>query len=107
MLNHQRRLTLPRPTAAPTATQLRAVLTLHLLLLQAQDTNGLNALELYPEPHAPNAATKTTSWNMSGIEQYVVDFCAGTRGGDCHETVVFVGPSIPKSASRSVTASIL
>ena len=32
MLNHPRRLTLPRPTAAPTATQLRAVLTLHLPL---------------------------------------------------------------------------
>ena len=34
MLNHQRRLTLLRPSAAPTATQLRAVLTLHVLLLQ-------------------------------------------------------------------------
>ena len=34
MLNHQRRLTLPRSTAAPTATQLRLVVTLHLLLLQ-------------------------------------------------------------------------
>ena len=30
MLNHQRRLTLPRPTAAPTATQLCVVLTLRL-----------------------------------------------------------------------------
>ena len=35
MLNHQRRLTLSRPTAAPTATQLRGVETLRLLLLQA------------------------------------------------------------------------
>ena len=31
MLNHQRGLTLPRPTAAPTATQLRVCLTLHYL----------------------------------------------------------------------------
>ena len=37
MLNHQRRLTLPRPTAALTATQLRVVLTLHLLPLQAEE----------------------------------------------------------------------
>ena len=37
MLNRdQRRLALPRPSAAPTATQLRVVLTLHLLPLQAQ-----------------------------------------------------------------------
>ena len=35
MLNHQRRLTLPRPTAAPTATQLRVCLTLHYLWRQA------------------------------------------------------------------------
>ena len=34
MLNHQRRHTLSRPTAAPTATQLRVVLTQHLLPLQ-------------------------------------------------------------------------
>eukprot|EP01050_Picozoa_sp_SAG11_P009334 SAG11_NODE_869_length_6814_cov_3.266865_2_plen_1291_part_00 len=63
--------------------------------MQAQDTNGLNALELYPEPCAPDATTRTTSWDMSGIEQYVVDFCAATRGGDCHETVVFIGPLPP------------
>ena len=31
MSNHQRRLALPRPTAAPTATQLRVVLTLRVL----------------------------------------------------------------------------
>ena len=42
MLNHQRELTLPRPTAAPTATQLRAFLTLHVLLLQAKN-DGLVA----------------------------------------------------------------
>ena len=35
MLKHQRRLTLPRPTAAPTATQLRVCLTLHYLWRQA------------------------------------------------------------------------
>ena len=32
MLNHRRRLTLPRPTAIPTAIQLRVVLTLQFLL---------------------------------------------------------------------------
>ena len=36
MLNHQRRLTLLRPSAAPTATQLRVVVTLHVLLLQVE-----------------------------------------------------------------------
>ena len=35
MLNHRRRPTLPRPTAAPTVTQLRVDLTLHLLSLRA------------------------------------------------------------------------
>ena len=34
MLNHQRRLPLPGSTTAPNATQLRAVLTRRLLLLQ-------------------------------------------------------------------------
>ena len=63
--------------------------------MQAQDTNGLDALELYPEPYAPNTAANTTSWNMSGIEQYVVDFCAATVGGDCHDTILFVGPLPP------------
>ena len=43
MLNHPRRLTLPRPTAAPTATQLRVVLTLHLLLLQISAGTRLEA----------------------------------------------------------------
>ena len=37
MLNHQRRLTLPRPTAAPTVTQLRVVLTLHVLFVQVPE----------------------------------------------------------------------
>ncbi len=36
VLNHQRRLTLPHPTAAPTATQLRVCLTLHYLWRQAE-----------------------------------------------------------------------
>ena len=38
MFNHQRRPTLPRPTAAPAATQLRVVLTRHLL--PQQETEG-------------------------------------------------------------------
>eukprot|EP00729_Bicosta_minor_P021470 gene21470-25118_t len=63
--------------------------------MQAQDTNGLNALEMYPEPYPPNLAAKTTSWNMSRIDQYVVDFCAATKGGDCHETIIFIGPLPP------------
>ena len=51
MLNHQRRLTLPRPTTAPTATQLRVVLTLHALPLQplGEPENGP---EPQPEPEA-------------------------------------------------------
>ena len=50
MLNHQRRLTLMRPTAAPTATQLRVVLTPRVLLLQpcryeqGDDARMLNCL---------------------------------------------------------------
>eukprot|EP01045_Picozoa_sp_COSAG04_P004082 COSAG04_NODE_173_length_21572_cov_104.574256_18_plen_238_part_00 len=59
--------------------RLRALNADSVRYMQAQDTNGLNALELYPEPHPPDAASRTTSWNMSGIEQYVVDFCAATR----------------------------
>ena len=47
MLNHQRRLTLPRPTAAPTATQLRVVLTLRLLLLQREEQEAQEALGIY------------------------------------------------------------
>ena len=35
VLNHQRRPTLPRPTAAPTATRLRQLLTLPVLWRQA------------------------------------------------------------------------
>ena len=62
MLNRQRRLTLARPTAAPTATQLRAVLTLHLLLLQqleevvpwwlVPDTEVIVATETLPQRDA-------------------------------------------------------
>ena len=44
MLNHQHRLTLPRSTAAPAATQLRVVLTLHLLLLQRRDSDPSRAV---------------------------------------------------------------
>lgn len=50
---------------------------------------------MYPEPYPPNLAAKTTSWNMSRIDQYVVDFCAATKGGDCHETIIFIGPLPP------------
>ena len=46
MLNHQRRLPLPRPTAAPTATRLRVVLTLHLLLLQGLTVAASGAADL-------------------------------------------------------------
>ena len=53
MLNHQRRLTLLRPSAAPTATQLRVVLTLHVLLLQGVATSRFRLPPRHLTPTPP------------------------------------------------------
>lgn len=61
----------------------------------AVDSNGLNDFDFYPEPSPPESASRTTSWNFTGIEQFVLDFCGITRGGDCHDTVIVMGPLPP------------
>ena len=62
MLNHQRGLTLPRPTAAPTATQLRACFnTPHLLLLCSalfSVTGPKGCRLLYPVQQGTSALSK-------------------------------------------------
>ena len=57
----------------------------------------------YPEAYPPNSATKTTSWDMSGIDQYMSDFCAATKHGDCSETNIFIGPLPPWLYHTSLT----
>ena len=47
MLNRQRELTLPRPTAAPTATSSAYILTLQLLWHSPQRWWELNGTQLY------------------------------------------------------------
>ena len=75
--------------------RLKAVGTDHIRYMQAQDNNGLSNLSVYPEPYAPDPRTNTTSWNMGGISDFVSDFCAATKHGDCSETIMFVGPLPP------------
>ena len=67
--NHQRRLPLSRPTAAPTATQLRVVLTLHLLPLQLLMLIVIIVL---------NAHLFACGWHMVGLSESFVDlqFCS-------------------------------
>ena len=76
-------------------SRLAALGTDHIRYMQAQDGNGLCNLSAYPEPFPPDHAAKRTSWDMAGIDAFVSDFCAATKGGDCSETIVFIGPLPP------------
>jgi hypothetical protein len=78
-------------------TRLKELGTDHIRYMQAQDTNGLNNLSAYPEPYPPDHTSRTTSWShlLSGIDPFVVDFCAATKFGDCSDTIIFIGPLPP------------
>jgi hypothetical protein len=78
-------------------SRLKELGTDHIRYMQAQDTNGLNNISAYPEPYPPNNATHSTSWAhlLSGIDPFVVDFCAATKFGDCSDTIIFIGPLPP------------
>ena len=77
-------------------SRLKELGTDHIRYMQAQDTNGLNNISAYPEPFPPNNATRTTSWShLLSIDDYVVDFCAATKNGDCSDTIIFIGPLPP------------
>ena len=92
MLHHQRRLPLPRPTAALTATQLRVVLTLHLLLLQISAGKSLDAT-------ASESMRLATQGSVLALAQ------GGIRDYESFRWSA-MGPCSP-FASRSVTASTL
>jgi hypothetical protein len=59
--------------------------------------SGLNNISSYQEPYPPDTASNSTSWGhlMSGIDPFVVDFCAATKLGDCSDTIIFIGPLPP------------
>ena len=87
MLNHQRELTLPRPTAAPTATQLRVVLTPHLLLLQRLAFAAVFALDSAGQPAAVAVAADqqmgpaaTENWSVTNTRSWVAVGAAVGRG---------------------------
>jgi hypothetical protein len=65
--------------------------TTHTRMMLATDTNGLNDIQTYPEPTPPTH--NSTSWNLSGITNLAVDFCAATS--NCTNSVMYIGPTPP------------
>lgn len=75
-------------------SRLAEVGTDHLRYMNAQDANGLSNRSACPEPTAPDPKAKTTSWRFD-IDEFVTDFCGATKGGDCRDTVMYLGPLPP------------
>ena len=83
----------PNPMHDVLYSRLAALQTDHIRYMQAQDNNGLDNISAYPAPLPPDPSTRTTSWNLRGIDEYVTDFCGATNG--CQSTIIFIGPLPP------------
>jgi hypothetical protein len=88
----------PNPMHDVLYSRLKTLGTDHIRYMQAQDGNGLSNISAYPEPYPPDEVKRTTSWQLgsgASIDEFVVDFCAATKNGDCSDTVIFIGPLPP------------